>query len=124
MTRDAGAEAIDVLHTFAAAVERGDAEAAAACFAPDAIYEEPPRFRFDGQDAIAAFIRDFAARHTDVRFEIIRSLANPNGTLLAAEWCFAHTRTTDGAHASYAGMSFVTLAGGRIAHWRGYSIVR
>ncbi len=121
MFADSGRSLLDVLQTFGAALERGDARAAAACFAPDALYEEPPRFRFAGQAAIADFIRDFTARHHDVRFEIVRALASPDGTLLAAEWRFGFTRTSDGTHTTYNGMSFVALADGRITHWRGYS---
>jgi limonene-1,2-epoxide hydrolase len=116
-------EAIAVLRAFATALEHGDVEAAAACFALDATYDEPPRFHFEGRAAIAAFIRDFAASHTYVYFEIVRTLASPDGAELAAEWRFGHTRGSDGARASYAGMSFITLTGGRIFSWRGYSAV-
>jgi len=66
-------------------------------------------------------VRDFAARHRDVSFEIVRALPSADGTLLAAEWRFAHMRTGDGARAVYAGMCFVALAGRRITEWRGYS---
>jgi limonene-1,2-epoxide hydrolase len=122
-----GGDPAALLRAFGAALERGDPEAAATCFAPEAVYEEPPRFAFAGRAAIAEFVRDFAARHTNVRFEVVRVLAGPadggpaDGTLAAAEWRFSHTRAADGVHAAYAGMSFVELAGGRITRWRGYS---
>jgi uncharacterized protein (TIGR02246 family) len=118
----AGNDPAVLLRAFGEALARGDAEAAAACFAPDAVYEEPPRFAFAGRAAIAAFVRDFAERHTDVRFEVLRVLAAPDSMLVAAEWRFSHTRLADGARVVYAGMSIVELtAGGRIARWRGYS---
>ena len=118
----AGGDPAALLRAFGEALARGDAEAAAACFAPDAVYEEPPRFAFAGRAAIAAFVRDFAERHRDVRFEVLRVLAAPDSLLAAAEWRFSHIRIADGARVAYAGMSFVELsADGLIARWRGYS---
>lgn len=110
-----------MLRAFGAALERGNATAAAACFAPDAVYEEPPRFVFTGQAAIQSFFADFVARHTDISFTVVRTLADASGAALAAEWRFAHTRTSDGARRVYAGMCLLDLAAGRIARWRGYS---
>jgi uncharacterized protein (TIGR02246 family) len=114
-----GAEA--VLGRFAACLERGDAEGAAALFAPDAEYAEPPRFHFAGRDAIRTFIADFAARHREVRYAIVRTLTAPDGLLTAAEWRFSYTRAADGSRVAFAGMSWVELRDGLIARWRGYS---
>jgi uncharacterized protein (TIGR02246 family) len=115
----AGAEA--VLAQFAACLERGDADGAAALFAPDAAYEEPPHAHFAGRDAVRAFIADFAARHHDVRYEVLRALTAPDGLLTAAEWRFAYTRTADGSRTVLEGMSWVELRDGLIARWRGFS---
>jgi limonene-1,2-epoxide hydrolase len=110
----------ELLLAFGAALATGDAAAAAALFAPDAVYDEPPRFRFEGRPAIAAFIADFAARHTEVSFTVTRSLASADGALLAAEWRWAYRRL-DGAQRAFAGMCFVEVRGGLIARWRGFS---
>ncbi|MBF6591152.1 MAG: nuclear transport factor 2 family protein [Ktedonobacterales bacterium] len=114
-------DAVALLRTFGAALERGDAAGAAACFALDAVYEEPPRFAFAGRAAIQGFCADFAARHSAVSFMVVRTLADPAGALVAAEWRFAHTRTGDGARMVYQGMSFLELDGGLIVRWRGFS---
>jgi limonene-1,2-epoxide hydrolase len=114
-------DALATLHVFGEYLGRGDAEAAAALFAPDAVYEEPPHFRFTGRPALHAFIADFAARHSNVSFTIKRSLMSDDGTLLAAEWRWSYTRDADGARKTFAGMSFVELRVGLITSWRGYS---
>lgn len=113
----------DILRTFGAHLARGDYDAAAALFAPDALYEEPPRFRFAGREALRGFFRDFAARHSNVSFTVQRAIADPSGTLLAAEWRWEYTRDADGERRAFAGICFVDLAGGLIAHWRGFSAV-
>ena len=110
----------ELLRAFGAALATGDAAAAAALFAPDAVYDEPPRFHFEGRPAIAAFIADFAARHTEVSFTVTRSLASADGALLAAEWRWAYHRL-DGATRAFAGMCFVEVRGGLVARWRGFS---
>jgi uncharacterized protein (TIGR02246 family) len=110
----------ELLAAFGECLARGDAQAAADLFAPDAIYDEPPAAHLEGRDAIAAFIADFAARHTDVSFTVTRSLASSDGSLLAAEWHWAYRRL-DGMRRAFDGISFVTLHNGRITSWRGFS---
>lgn len=46
---------------YAAAVDGGDADAAAACFVADGVLEMPGGRRFDGRDAIAQRVRDQSA---------------------------------------------------------------
>jgi uncharacterized protein (TIGR02246 family) len=116
------ADPLAVLAQLAACWERGDAAAAAALFAPDATYSEPPVFAFKGRAAIRGFFADFAARHHAVSFTLVRTLADPSGALVAAEWRFAHTRTADGERKEYEGMSWVELADGLITRWRGFSV--
>jgi len=113
-------EPLAVLQAFGACLERGDASAAADLFTPDATYDEPPAFHFARRDAIAAFIADFAARHTAVSFTVTRSLASLDGALLAAEWRWAYSRL-DGTRRAFEGISLVTLRDGRITSWRGFS---
>lgn len=111
-----------ILARFAEALARGDAEEAAACFAPDATYSEPPRFAFTGRAAIVVFFADFTARHRDVSFTVARVLAAPDGPLAAVEWRFAYTSNGNGARTVFEGMCWLELAGdGLIAHWRGFS---
>jgi uncharacterized protein (TIGR02246 family) len=110
-----------VLRALAECWQRGDADAAAARFAPDASYSEPPAFAASGRAAIHAFFADFAARHHAVTFDIVRVLEAPDGTLAAAEWRFAHTRTADGKRAAYEGMCWIELRDGLVARWHGYS---
>lgn len=117
------ADTADILRTFGAYLARGDYAAAAALFAPDALYEEPPRFHFAGRDALRTFFRDFAARHSNVSFTVQCTLADPSGMLLAAEWRWEYTRDADGEQRTFAGMCFVDLRDGLITHWRGYSAV-
>lgn len=113
-------EAAGILERFGGCLERGDAEGAAICFTPDAVYEEPPHAYFTGRPALQAFIADFLARHTDVRFPIERTLTSADGLLMAAEWRWSYRRL-DGSPFAFAGMSFMELRDGQIAHWRGYS---
>jgi ketosteroid isomerase-like protein len=122
MSGDDGDTAAEILRRFGACLERGDAEGAAACFTADAVYEEPPRFAFTGRPAVHAFIVDFLARHTDVRFTVARALASADGTLVAAEWRWSY-RSLDGSAHAFAGMCFVEPRDGRIARWRGFSAV-
>jgi uncharacterized protein (TIGR02246 family) len=123
-----GSDPLAVLQRLAACWEHGDAEAAASLFAPDATYSEPPLFAFAGREAIRAFFADFAARHHDVSFRVVRALvqplSDPRAAIVAAEWRFAHTRTADGARKVYEGMSWINwidVDGGLITRWRGFS---
>ena len=70
-------EVRSILARFADALAHGDAQDAAACFALDAMYSEPPRFAFAGRTAIAAFFADFTVRHREVSFTVARVLAGP-----------------------------------------------
>jgi limonene-1,2-epoxide hydrolase len=110
----------DLLRAFGAALATGDAAAAWGLLAPVSVYDELPRFHFEGRPAISAFITDFAARHTEVSFTVARSLASADGALLAAEWRWAYRRM-DGAQRAFAGMCFVEVRDGLIARWRGFS---
>ena len=112
----------DILRTFGLYLERGDYDAAALLFAMDAVYAEPPAFRFEGREALRAFFRDFTERHSQVAFTVERAVADAAGTLLAAEWRWAYTRDADGQRRAFAGMCFVDLDAGVVTRWRGYSV--
>lgn len=113
---------VAVLRAFGAAVERGEPVVAAALFAPDATYEEPPAPILRGRAALRAFLTDFADRHRDVSFTISRAFPDATYTQMAAEWRFAYTRTEDGTGRVFEGISIIELdADGRIASWRGFS---
>lgn len=113
--------AIETLQAFGRCLERGDAAGAVALFAADATYAEPPKFSFVGRQALHAFIADFAARHSDVSFTLLRSLAAPDDTLLAAEWRWAYMRNADDTRRVFEGISFVEVHDGQITSWRGFS---
>ncbi|HEU4785694.1 MAG TPA: nuclear transport factor 2 family protein, partial [Ktedonobacterales bacterium] len=113
---------VETLRAFGAAITRGEPTVAADLFAPDATYEEPPAPMLRGRAALLAFFTDFAARHSDVSFTISRAFADASNTHVAAEWRFTYTRTEDGTHRVYEGISILDLtADGRIARWRGFS---
>jgi limonene-1,2-epoxide hydrolase len=114
-------DALEVLRAFGERLERGDADGVAALFTPDATYHEPPVYDFSGRDAIRAFVADFAARHSDVSFTIVRAFVDSTGAWLAAEWRFVYTRSANGTRRTFAGISMVEMRGGLIASWRGYS---
>lgn len=110
----------DVLRAFAVALAGGDAAAAAALFAIDATYDEPP-VHFAGRAAIHSFVADFAARHHDADFTVSRTLVSSDGTLAAAEWRWSYTRDADGEARIYEGACFIAFRDGLIAVWRGFS---
>jgi len=112
----------ETLARFADALARGDADTAAELFAEDATYEEPPRFRFEGREAIRAFFRDFAERHSDARFTVLRAVADPTQSLLAAEWEWRYVSASDGQERAFTGVGFITFTGEKITSWRGLSI--
>jgi limonene-1,2-epoxide hydrolase len=110
-----------LLARFADALARGEADTAAELFTENAVYEEPPRFRFEGREAIRAFLRDFAARHHNARFTITRQIADESTQLLAAEWEWRYVRANDGAKRAFVGVSFIAFEGELIFSWRGFS---
>jgi|SRR5579872_4430438 len=115
-------DSADLLRTFGLHLEAGNADGAAMLFAPDAVYVEPPRFQFEGREALRAFFADFLARHTDVHFTITRTLASADDALLAAEWRWSYARTADSTARAFAGMCFLELSYGLITRWQGYSV--
>jgi ketosteroid isomerase-like protein len=112
----------EALSQFADALARGEADAAAELFVEGATYEEPPRFRFEGREAIRAFFHDFAAQHHDARFTVLRAVADPTQSLLAAEWEWRYVSASDGQERAFTGISFITFAENKITSWRGLSI--
>jgi uncharacterized protein (TIGR02246 family) len=112
----------EALARFADALARGAADVAADIFTQDAIYEEPPHPRIEGREAIRAFFRDFAARHSAARFTVLRAVADRARGLLAAEWEWRYVSASDGQERAFSGLSFITFAGEKIASWRGLSI--
>lgn len=116
-----GEDPLAILRLFGERLAAGDAEGAAALFAPNAEYDEPPAHSFRGRDALRAFIASFAAAHTQVRFEVVRAFASLDGATLAAEWRWSYSRIADCTHRAFAGMCFVEMRDGLIASWKGYS---
>jgi ketosteroid isomerase-like protein len=114
-------DAVAILKQFSERLAQGDADGATALFAEDATYDEPPRPALAGREVIRAFIADFAARHTDARFTIQRTIEDAAQDRLAAEWRWAYTRNVDGARRVFEGIAIVEFRDGQIASWRGFS---
>jgi limonene-1,2-epoxide hydrolase len=114
----------EILARFADALARGDPDAAVDLFDEGAIYEEPPRFHFEGREAIRAFFRDFSRRHAAARFTVLRAVTDPQRSLLAAEWEWRYFSASDQQERAFSGMSFIAFSGDRIMSWRGLSIPR
>ncbi|HEU0028100.1 MAG TPA: nuclear transport factor 2 family protein [Ktedonobacterales bacterium] len=111
----------EVLRAFGQRLAVGDAAGAAALFAADAIYDEPPA-HFEGREAIEGFIVDFAATHHDADFTVLRALTRPDQVEAAAEWRWSYTRNADGERRVFEGACFITFRDGLIASWRGFSV--
>lgn len=112
----------EILRAFGERLASGDADGAAALFAEDAAYAEPPAHSFSGRAALREFIADFAARHHDVSFTVARLLASADGREAAALWRWAYTRASDGQRRVFEGACFLTFRDGLIASWQGYSV--
>ncbi len=110
----------EILRVFGQRLAEGDAAGAAALFAPNAMYDEPP-VHFEGRAAIEGFIAEFAASHHDAEFTVLRALTRPDQMEAAAEWRWSYTRDADGERRVFEGASFMTFRDGLIASWRGFS---
>ncbi|HEX9039113.1 MAG TPA: nuclear transport factor 2 family protein [Ktedonobacterales bacterium] len=110
----------EVLRAFGERLAARDANGAAALFAEDATYDEPP-VHFEGRAAIEGFITEFDASHYDARFMVHRALTSPDEALAAAEWRWSYTRDADDEARVFEGASFITFREGLIASWRGFS---
>ena len=110
----------EILRAFGERLATGDAAGAAALFAPDATYDEPPA-HFEGRDAIAGFIVEFNASHHDASFIVLRALTRPDQAEAAAEWRWSYTRDATNERRVFEGTCFITFRDGLIASWRGFS---
>ncbi len=110
----------ETLRAFGQRLAEGDAAAAAALFAPDAIYEEPP-VHFEGRAAVEGFIAEFNATHHDASFTVLRALISSDQAEAAAEWRWSYTRNASNECRVFEGACFITFRDGLIASWRGFS---
>jgi uncharacterized protein (TIGR02246 family) len=114
-------EPAEALRAFGERLASGDAEGAASLFTEDATYAEPPAHTFTGRAALRDFIAAFATRHHAVSFTVTRLLVAPDDHQAAALWRWAYTRDADGQRRVFEGACFLTVRGGLIASWQGYS---
>ncbi len=107
-------EFADLMKELAAAWAATDAERAAACFADDAIYMEPPdRQLFEGREQLAAY----TARSAPGR--IWR--CSTSGSTRPPEWELTSSASEwrDGEPADH-GVAVVAVRDGRVSVWREY----
>lgn len=105
-----------LLQTVADAWNRGDPRAAADCFAPDAIYMEPPDAqRYDGREALFAFFRGDGSRARAMSMTWHHAAYDPDRGLGFGEYTFS----LPGRFTAH-GVAVVTIRDGLIATWREY----
>ena len=105
-----------LLQTVADGWNRGDPRAAAECFAPDAIYVEPPdRQRHVGREALHQFFRGDEADPRPLSMVWHHLAYDPEHRLGFGEYSFS----IPGRFAAH-GVAIVTIREGLIATWREY----
>ena len=115
-----GSQAFESLLTrMTAAICRGDAEGAAACFVPEGIYHDGFYGEFRGRAEIARMVREFF--HRDARdFEWKLSGAVCDGRTGYARYAFSYVSTipaSEGRRAGFAGICCCDLENGLIRRY-------
>ena len=105
MTRD---DAVAVLGRLADGWNTGDAEGAAACFAPDVDYADPTRYRFAGRADLVPFFEPPPGGHRVTWHRVLFDDAHQTAVL---------EYTYEGHH-RYHGAAFVEFEDGLIRRWR------
>ncbi len=108
-----------LLRKMTAAICRGDAEGAAACFTPEGVYHDGFYGEFRGRAEIARMVRDFF--HRDARdFEWRLSGAVSDGRVGYARYAFSYASKiagSEGRRVGFAGISCCELEGGLIRRY-------
>jgi ketosteroid isomerase-like protein len=63
-----------VMDAVTAALTSGDADALAACYAPDAVADTPEAGRIEGREAIVEYLMSFAGAFSDKSYETLEAL--------------------------------------------------
>lgn len=101
------------------AIVAGDGEAVAALYTEDGTYEDVPSGTIaQGREEIAAFIREVAARQTDVLFR--PTTAHEGDGWAVWEYTFASTDIKSGVRMEVRGATVFELEGGLIRHSADY----
>lgn len=105
-----------LLETIATGWNEGDAAKAAACFAEDAVYEEPPAKQlYVGRAELFEFFGGEVGPETPMTMQWHHIVFDSSTQIGAAEYTFAARRR-------YHGIVLVQVRGGLIARWREYQV--
>ena len=100
------------------ALESGDADWAAAAYAPDAVYYEPANPPHLGREAIRAYQNDFGKGHRDVSWTVDRMAVD--GDVAIVQWTLAFTARNGAKVTGQTGMTVVEAGPGGIVYHRDY----
>jgi uncharacterized protein (TIGR02246 family) len=100
------------------AFEAGDADWAAAAYAPDAIYYEPANPPHEGREAIRAYLNDLLKGHRNLSFQVERMGVDGDSAIVEWTWSF---RTPDNRRVTgQAGATVVQVGPNGITYHRDY----
>jgi uncharacterized protein (TIGR02246 family) len=100
------------------AFEIGDADWAAAAYAPDAVYYEPANPPHEGRDAIRAYLNDLLKGHRNLVFAVERIGVDGDSAIVEWTWSF---RTPDNRRVSgQAGATVIQVGANGITYHRDY----
>jgi len=72
------------------ALEVGDADWAAAAYAPDAVYYEPANPPHEGREAIRAYLNDLLKGHRNLKVDVQRMGVDGDSAIVEWTWSFRH----------------------------------
>ncbi|MDE2572895.1 MAG: SgcJ/EcaC family oxidoreductase [bacterium] len=96
----------------------GNADAAAALFAVDAIYREPGREPLRGREQIRDFMRNFFAAGSAVRVVVGDVVLDGETAFIAFTFAMRH-ENGEGSHATEMG-ALIRFSAGCVTEWREY----
>jgi hypothetical protein len=99
------------------AMEVGDADWAAAAYAPDAVYYEPANPPHEGREAIRAYLNDLLKGHRNLRVDVQRMGVDGDSAIVEWTWSFrnGNRRVSD-----QPGVSVVQVGPSGIVYHRDY----
>ncbi len=108
---------VRAVRSFCDAWSHRDAAEIAACFTDDAVYHNMPMHPVRGRAAITAFIEQFLAESSEVRFEL-RAIATARGGIVMTERLDCFKTGERQIELPVAGV--FELRDGKISAWRDY----
>jgi uncharacterized protein (TIGR02246 family) len=101
-----------------AALEVGDADWAAAAYAPDAIYYEPANPPHEGREDIRSYLNDLLKGHRNLQVTVQRMGVNGDSTIV--EWTWSFRTVTDRRVSDQAGATVIRIGPQGIVYHRDY----